>query len=145
MTAQPAFAQGEALPAIMSAPVTMARVADYAAASGDMNPIHLDPAVARQAGFEAPIVHGMLLAALIHEAARRWASDGRVIGQRTQFLAPVPVGVSLAVTGRVVKRAVVDGAHHAIVRAMITRDDRKPAVMAEIDILLAPSAAGHAP
>src|SRR5229473_98550 len=37
----------------------------YAQASGDLNPLHLDPAFARQAGFDDVIVHGMLGMALL--------------------------------------------------------------------------------
>lgn len=41
-------------------PVTAVDLALYAAASGDHNPLHLDMEVARAAGFEKPLVHGML-------------------------------------------------------------------------------------
>jgi acyl dehydratase len=41
-------------------PVTAVDLALYAAASGDHNPLHLDHDVARAAGFEKPLVHGML-------------------------------------------------------------------------------------
>ena len=37
----------------------------YASASGDLNPLHLDAAFARQAGFDDVIVHGMLGMALL--------------------------------------------------------------------------------
>lgn len=40
------------------------QLALFAAASGDHNPLHLDAEVARQAGFERPIVHGMLSMAI---------------------------------------------------------------------------------
>lgn len=36
----------------------------YAGASGDFNPIHYDFEVARNSGFQKPIVHGMLSMAL---------------------------------------------------------------------------------
>ena len=36
------------------------QIATYAAASGDVNPIHLDDAYARSAGLPGLIVHGML-------------------------------------------------------------------------------------
>ena len=35
-------------------------LARYARASGDLNPLHLDPEFARQAGFDNLVVHGML-------------------------------------------------------------------------------------
>jgi len=40
-------------------PITAVELALYAASSGDLNPLHLDAEVARAAGFERPIVHGM--------------------------------------------------------------------------------------
>jgi acyl dehydratase len=40
-------------------PVGAIDLALYAAASGDHNPLHLDADVARAAGFERPVVHGM--------------------------------------------------------------------------------------
>ncbi len=49
---------------LRSAPVGPVQLALFAAASGDHNPLHLDPEVARKAGFERPVVHGMLTMAL---------------------------------------------------------------------------------
>ena len=40
-------------------PISAVDLALYAAASGDLNPLHLDAEVARAAGFERPIAHGM--------------------------------------------------------------------------------------
>jgi acyl dehydratase len=40
-------------------PISAVDLAVYAAASGDLNPLHLDAEVARAAGFERPIAHGM--------------------------------------------------------------------------------------
>lgn len=41
------------------APIAAVDLALYAAASGDLNPLHLDAEVARAAGFERPIAQGM--------------------------------------------------------------------------------------
>src|SRR2546430_13846614 len=40
-------------------PITAVDLALYAAASGDLNPLHLDADTAHAAGFERPIAHGM--------------------------------------------------------------------------------------
>jgi acyl dehydratase len=40
-------------------PISAVDLALYAAASGDLNPLHLDADVARAAGFDRPIAHGM--------------------------------------------------------------------------------------
>jgi acyl dehydratase len=48
----------------------------YAAASGDHNPIHVDPDAARAAGLPAPILHGLYTMAQVARCA------GRAAGQR---------------------------------------------------------------
>jgi len=53
--------------ALRCGPVSAVDLALFAAASGDHNPLHLDAAVAAQAGFERPVVHGMFTMA---QAAR---------------------------------------------------------------------------
>lgn len=57
-----------ALPATLQlscGPVRAIDLALFAAASGDHNPLHLDDTVARAAGFERPVVHGMLTMAYV--------------------------------------------------------------------------------
>src|SRR5205823_2008850 len=46
-------------------PISAVDLALYAAASGDHNPLHLDADVARAAGFERTVVHGMLTMACV--------------------------------------------------------------------------------
>jgi acyl dehydratase len=41
-------------------PVSAVNLALFAAASGDHNPLHLDAEIARAAGFDRPLIHGML-------------------------------------------------------------------------------------
>jgi acyl dehydratase len=53
----------------------------YAEASGDRNPIHLDAAVARQAGLRRPILHGMCTMAIATKAA----VDGLCQGDPTKL------------------------------------------------------------
>ena len=61
--------------ALRCGPISRHRPRPYAAASGDHEPLHLDTEVARAAGFERPIVHGMLtmacVAPALHAAFRR--------------------------------------------------------------------------
>lgn len=64
----------------------------YAVVSGDKNPIHVDEAVARQAGFPSVLVHGMcLLGAVAGQVVERLA-DGRDDALRrvsARFVKPV--------------------------------------------------------
>jgi fatty acid synthase len=72
----------------------------YAFASGDRNPLHLDPVVGRLAGFDAPIVHGMWTAAVALHRVVRLAADSdasRVSRVEAKFLSPLSLGADLGV------------------------------------------------
>jgi acyl dehydratase len=72
-------------------PVTPLQLALFAAASGDHNPLHLDPEVARRAGFDKPVVHGMLSMALAGRLFTREFGPQALTRLHTRF-----VGVALA-------------------------------------------------
>lgn len=76
-----------------------ADMAAFAQASGDLNPIHRDAALAALAGLDAPIVHGQWTA-----AAAGALLGGRLDHVHARFLAPVPLGARLTVTADVVAR-----------------------------------------
>jgi acyl dehydratase len=73
-------------------PVTRAALVAYAQASGDPNPIHQDPEVARSVGLPDVIAHGMFTLAL---AARyvdeRLGEPGRIVELGARFTRPVVV------------------------------------------------------
>ncbi|MER7757602.1 MaoC family dehydratase [Kitasatospora sp. NPDC097643] len=73
----------------------------YAHASGDLNPIHLDDAAARTAGFPGVLAHGMHLVALAAEEITDRHADGdptRVHALGARFAAPVHPGTPLRLT-----------------------------------------------
>lgn len=75
------------------------RLAQYAEASGDHNPIHLSDEVARNAGLPGVIVHGMLTASLMSgfacEKRLQSRSEVRVSSLQIRFRAMVQRGESL--------------------------------------------------
>ncbi|MEZ5571560.1 MAG: MaoC/PaaZ C-terminal domain-containing protein [Halioglobus sp.] len=85
----------------------------FAAVSGDVNPVHLDPEFAATTPFGECIAHGMLSGAIISAAiAMQLPGPGTIyLGQSLRFRAPVKVGdtitVKLQVTGKTDKRRVV--------------------------------------
>ncbi len=93
--------------------VTRADLVRYAAASGDLNPIHWSDRVAADVGLPGVIAHGMLTMALAGRLVTAWAGDPsavRSLGVR--FTRPVVVpdddtGALVELSGRVT--AVADG------------------------------------
>ncbi|VVE50175.1 MaoC family dehydratase [Pandoraea terrigena] len=66
--------------------------------SGDLNPLHADPAVAAAAGFARPILHGMALMGVAAHAVLRAVidyDDSRFAGMRVRFTGPVWPGDTL--------------------------------------------------
>jgi len=66
--------------------------------SGDLNPLHADPAVARAAGFERPILHGMATMGVAAHAVLRALldyDDSRFAAMRVRFTAPAFPGDTL--------------------------------------------------
>jgi len=63
--------------------------------SGDPNPLHADPAVARAAGFETPILHGLCTLGIAGHAVLRMYCDydpARFTSMKLRFSAPVYPG-----------------------------------------------------
>lgn len=81
-------------PASVVRTITQAQIDAYADASGDHNPIHVDPAFAASTPFEGTIAHGMLVLALIGEMmfgafGERWLTSGKL---KVRFKAPTRPG-----------------------------------------------------
>lgn len=69
--------------------------------SGDVNPLHADPAVARKAGFERPILHGLATYGHVCHAVVQQATGydpARLKSLRGRFSAPVFPGDTLRVS-----------------------------------------------
>ncbi|WP_167194601.1 MaoC/PaaZ C-terminal domain-containing protein [Brevibacterium pigmentatum] len=73
-------------------PLSRASLVDYAAASGDHNPIHWNERFAREVGLDDVIAHGMLSMAAVIAPVAEWLGDpGAIVDYRTRFSAPVVV------------------------------------------------------
>jgi len=77
--------------------LTRERVAEYAEASGDLNPVHLDSAVAKSAGHSDVIVHGMLVMALAANALSDIPGIARLDLFSVRFVAVTPVDSTLTI------------------------------------------------
>jgi len=82
--------------------VTQDQINAYAEASGDHNPIHVDPDFARSVGLPGTIAHGLLDMGILTEAVARWAGGyERVASVACRFSKPLLPGETVTCTGRV--------------------------------------------
>ena len=98
---------GSPLPPVVKE-ITQEKIARYADASGDHNPLHIDPDFAAKSQFEGPIAHGMLVLAYLSEMLTgafgdRWLESGSL---KIRFRAPARPGDTITATGTV---TAVDG------------------------------------
>lgn len=87
----------------LSRVVTQGQIDAYAEASGDHNPIHVDPDFARSVGLPGTIAHGLLDMAILTEAVARWAGGYEQVTSVTcRFSKPLLPDQTITCTGRVI-------------------------------------------
>lgn len=79
--------------------VDQAMINAYAEATGDRNPIHIDPEFARSTQFGGTIAHGMLVLAFVQEALVSKLGHNALFGKKlsVRFKAPVRPGDNVSV------------------------------------------------
>ena len=127
---------GEKLPAVPLGPLGSAVIADYARASGDDNPVHLDAAAARAIGLPDQVVHGMLVMGRLSRLALGWRADAVLEAFECRFTRPVPAGSALTGDGRVAKVDALAEGHRVILRLLARDADGAIAAMGEATLLL---------
>ena len=112
------IAAGTRLP-VLERHVTQATIDAYARASGDFNPIHVDPAFAAKGPFGRTIAHGLMTLAFVAELLNGW-SDGAFDASGEldiAFIGPVFAGDTVSIGGTVeALEPAPAGPSHAIVR-----------------------------
>jgi acyl dehydratase len=100
--------------------VTQEQINAYADASGDHNPIHLDPEFARSVGLPGTIAHGMLEMGILADAIAAWAGGNvNLLSLSCRFSKPLLPGDTIICTGTVVS---VDDAGVATLQVSASSD-----------------------
>ena len=110
--------QGEAIASRAFGPFDATAVADYALASADDNPLHVDAALAARAGLQRPPIHGMLIVGCFEAYLGAWRPDIVITKIACKFIRPVLVGEGVAIGGKVVQAA---PGGPAVVRLVVKR------------------------
>jgi acyl dehydratase len=109
----------------LSRTVTQEQINAYAEASGDHNPIHLDPEFAISVGLPGTIAHGLLELGILAEAISVWAGGSANLRSLScRFSKPLRAGDTIICTGTVVAVDEAEGVATLEVGASSDRGDR---------------------
>ncbi len=116
--------------AVYSRTITEADIANFAAVSGDINPVHLSDQFGKGGMFEGRIAHGMLSASFISAViANRLPGPGAIyMSQSLKFMAPVRAGDT--VNTRLTIRELNDEKHRAVIDTICMVGD-EPVIQGE--------------
>jgi 3-hydroxybutyryl-CoA dehydratase len=116
---------GTRLP-VLTRRVDQATIDAYARASGDFNPIHVDPDYARGGPFGRTIAHGLMTLAYVAELLNAWGGGGFDAAGEIDiaFIGPVFAGDEVQVTGEVVAALARDDADCLRIRLDVRAGDR---------------------
>jgi len=98
---------GQSLSPLVKPPIEQEQLRRYAAASGDHNPIHLDPEAARRVGLDDVIAHGMLSMAFLGQFVNQQIADepGARVGRlKVRYVGMVRLGDTLTCLGKITAR-----------------------------------------
>ena len=93
---------GESLPPLRRQ-VLQSTIDDYAKASGDFNPIHVDPDFAQSGPFGRTIAHGLMTLSFVAQMLNDWTNGAFDVGGEIDvaFVGPVFAGDMVEVSGLV--------------------------------------------
>jgi 3-hydroxybutyryl-CoA dehydratase len=127
--------EGEALRSVTKQ-ITQEAISEYAVASGDMNPIHVDQGFAAQSQFGGTIAHGMMVAASVSEMMSAefgmdWIESGRL---KLRFRAPVYPGSGITAYGKVERVREADGGSEVVCSVGVRSESGEDAVTGEATV-----------
>jgi 3-hydroxybutyryl-CoA dehydratase len=127
--------EGEALRSVTKQ-ITQEAISEYAEASGDMNPIHVDQEFAARSQFGGTIAHGMMVAASVSEMMSAefgtdWVESGRL---KLRFRAPVYPGSDVTAYGQVKRVRAADGSSEIVCSVGVRNESGEDAVTGEATV-----------
>src|SRR5208283_2460586 len=96
---------GDVMPVLVKAPIDKVQLVKYAGASGDFNPLHLDPDVGKAVGLGGTIAHGMLIMGFVGQAMTNWIPKKYIKKFGVRFAGMTRPGDVVTVTGVVKEKS----------------------------------------
>ncbi len=118
------LAEGQEREAVVVENLTRTQIVQYAAGSGDFNPIHHDEQFATKlAGYPSVFAHGMLSMGLTGKLLTDWLGDGVLTSYGVRFVKQVWPGDTLRARG-VVKRLEAKGREGVVEIEIVTSNQK---------------------
>jgi len=116
--------------------VTQEHIRMYASASGDFNPVHIDPEFAVKAGLGGTIAHGMMILAYVYEFmansfGQDWQNGGNI---DARFKTPARPGDTITVNGKI-SRTCDEDKHNTLFCDIICQNQHgEPVIVCEAKV-----------
>ena len=113
--------------------ITAEMMNQFREVSGDNNPLHVDDDFAKDKGFSARVVYGMLTASLYSCFAGEYIPGENCLlhSVHADFLNPAYIGDTLTVTGKIVEKH--DSVRQIVIKAVIRNQNGKKISRAKIE------------
>ena len=137
---------GAELSPLVKPPITQEQLRRYAEASGDHNPIHLDPEAARRVGLDNVIAHGMLSMAFLGQFVTQQIADipdAYLVRLRVRFVYMVRLGDTLTCHGFVKDRRTDEQGNEAITIECWAQNQKGEKVTTAESLVSVPTTARH--
>ena len=113
---------GDEMPRLVKDPVTHMQLVRYAGASGDFNPLHVDPEAGKAVGL-GQIAHGMLVMGFVGQAITNWIPQKYIRKFSVRFAGVTNIGDVITVSGKVVDKK--QEAEHQVIRCEVVAKNQK--------------------
>ena len=115
--------EGDKLVALKKDAISRVQLAQYAGASGDLNPLHLDDEFAKKVGLDGAIAHGMLIMGFLGEYVMKIANkQAKVVNLKMRFGKMTFPGDAIECSGLVKEIFELNGKRHIELELYATKD-----------------------
>jgi len=116
--------EGDQLASITKEPISRVQLAQYAGASGDLNPLHLDDDFAKKVGLDGAIAHGMLIMGFLGEYVMQLANkQAKVVNFKMRFGKMTFPGEEIECSGSVKEVFELSGKPHIDLQLSAIKDN----------------------